>query len=433
MEDEALAIEPSRRRALRIRVGRLLDGTGSPAVEGAALLVVDDRIAAVGPDAAVARPEDAAQLELPDGTALPGLIDSHVHVALPPTVDPLGSLNAETDDDLVVRGVAAGERMVRAGITTAYDCGARGMTAYRIRDAIGRSLALGPRLLVSGRPVTQRGGHCHFFGGEADGVAGVRDLVRRLLDEEGADGIKIMATGGGLTPGTDSRHASYSLEELAAAVDEAHRLGKRVTSHAHGVPGIDNASKAGIDSIQHCTMLGMDWEWAFDESVARGMVERGTRAIPTISAGTRYEVETGNDINKLQPNPGRTTRADYWANARALHDIGVTLVPGTDVGINFTDFGEDLFLELEAWVGIGLDPAHVIHCATGRAAWHLGVDGATGTLRPGMQADILVVEGAPDRDISDLRRTAIVFKDGRRIQPTPPRPRPVRGADGIPA
>ena len=428
-----MAIEASRRRALRISVGRLLDGTGTSAIEDAAVLVLDDRIAAVGPDAAVARPEDAAVLELPGRTALPGLIDSHVHVALPPTVDPLGSLGAETDDDLVVRGVAAGERMVRAGITTAYDCGARGLTAYRIRDAIGRGLSLGPRLLVSGRPVTQTGGHCHFFGGEADGVAGVRDLVRQLLDEEGADGIKIMATGGGLTPGTDSRHASYSLDELTAAVDEAHRRGKRVTSHAHGVPGIDNASRAGIDSIQHCTMLGMEWEWAFDEDVARGMVERGTRAIPTISAGTRYEVETGKDINKLQPNPGRTTRADYWANARALHDIGVTLVPGTDVGINFTDFGEDLFLELEAWVGIGLDPAHVIHCATGRAAWHLGVEGQTGTLQPGMQADILIVEGTPDRDISDLRRTALVLKDGRRIQPTPPRPRPVRGADGIPA
>ena len=118
-----------------------------------------------------------------------------------------------------------------------------------------------------------------------------------------------MATGGGLTPGTDSRHASYSLEELAAAVDEAHRLGKKVTSHAHGVPGIDNASKAGIDSIQHCTMLGENWEWAFDETVARGMVERGTRAIPTISAGTRYEVETGQPLSKLQPNPGAMTRA----------------------------------------------------------------------------------------------------------------------------
>ena len=427
-----MTFEASPRKALRIRVGRLLDGTVRPALNDAAILVVDDRIAAVGPHASVAAPEDARILHLPDSTALPGLIDAHVHVAMPPTIDPLGSMEAESDDDLVVRGTAASERMVRAGITTAYDCGARGMTAYRIRDAIARGLALGPRLLVSGRPVTQAGGHCHFFGGAADGVAGVREAVRRLLEDEGADGIKIMATGGGLTPGTDSRHGSYTVAELAAAADEAHRLGKRVTSHAHGVPGIDNASRAGIDSIQHCTMLGPDWAWTFDEQVARGLVERGTRAIPTISAGTRYEVETGNDINKLQPNPGAMTRADVWANARALYDVGVTLVPGTDVGINFTDFGEELFLELEAWVGIGLDPALVIHAATGRSAWHLGVDDTTGTLREGHQADVLIVDGAPDHDISDLRRTRFILKDGRRVQPTPPRPRPVRGSDTIP-
>jgi len=428
-----MGIEASRRRAFRVRVGRLLDGTDTPAIDDAALLVVDDRIVAVGPNGQVPQPEDANVLHLPDATALPGLMDAHVHVALPPTVDPLRSMDAESDGDLVVRGVAASERMVRAGITTAYDCGARGMTAYRIRDAIARELALGPRLLVSGRPVTQTGGHCHFFGGEADGVAGVRDAVRRLLEDEGADGIKIMATGGGLTPGTDSRHASYSIAELAAAVDEAHRLGKRVTSHAHGVPGIDNASRAGIDSIQHCTMLGPDWEWSFDEAVARGMVERGTRAIPTISAGTRYEVETGRPIAELQPNPGRMTRADWWANARALFDVGVTMVPGTDVGINYTDFGEDLFIELEAWVGIGLDPGHVIHCATARAASHLGIENEAGTLRPGLQADVLIVDGAPDREISDLRRTRLILKGGKRIQPTPPRPRPVRGADAIPA
>jgi imidazolonepropionase-like amidohydrolase len=428
-----MIMEAGRRHALRVRVGRLLDGTGTPPITDAALLVIDDRIAEVGTDAVVAHPEDARTLDLPDATALPGLMDAHVHVALPPTVDPLASLNEESDEDLVVRGTAASERMVRAGITTAFDCGSRGMTGYAIRDAIARGLSLGPRLLVSGRPVTQTGGHCHFFGGEADGVDGVREAVRRLLEDEGADGIKIMATGGGLTPGTDSRHASYSVEELAAAADEAHRLGKRITSHAHGVPGIDNASRAGIDSIQHCTMLGEDFGWAFNETVARGMAERGTRAIPTISAGTRYEVETGKEISKLQANPGGMTRADWWANARALQDAGVTLVPGTDVGINFTDFGEDLFLELEAWVGIGLEPAHVIHCATGRAAWHLGIDGETGTLRPGLKADVLIVDGAPDHEITDLRRARLILKDGRRIQPTPPRPKPVRGTDAIPA
>ena len=428
-----MATEISPRRAFRLGVGRLLDGTeGGRAIEDAAILVVDGRIAAVGASATVPRPEDAATLDLPGTTALPGLMDAHVHVALPPTVDPLSSLDAETDQDLVVRGTAAAERMVRAGITTAYDCGARGMTAYAIRDAIERGLSLGPRLLVSGRPVTRTKGHCHFFGGEADGVDGVREAVRRLLEDEGADGIKIMATGGGLTPGTDSRHGSYSIPELAAAADEAHRLGKLVTSHAHGVPGIDNASRAGIDSIQHCTMLGPNWEWTFDEAVARGMAERGTRAIPTISAGTRYEVETGGDINKLQPNPGAMTRADLWANARALYDTGVTIVPGTDVGINYTDFGEDLFLELEAWAGIGLDLAFVIHAATGRAAWHLGIERDTGTLRPGLAADVLVVDGAPDRDITDLRRTRFILKGGQRVQPTPPRPRPVRGHDAIP-
>jgi imidazolonepropionase-like amidohydrolase len=422
-----MTIAASHRRTTRLRVGRLLDGTDAEPISDAALLVIDGRIAEVGPDAAVAAPEDARPIDLPTATALPGLIDAHVHLTLPPTIDPLLTLAAETDDDLVVRGVAAAERMVRAGVTTAYDCGARGMTSYRIRDAIARGLSHGPRLMVSGRAITQTGGHCHFFGGEADGVEGVRTMVRRMLDEEGADGIKIMATGGGLTPGTDSRFASYSVEELAAAADETHRFGKRITSHAHGVPGIRNASEAGIDSIQHCTMLGPDWTWTFDEDVARGMAERGTRAIPTISAGTRAEIESGIDINKLQPNPGAMGRADFRANARRLIDAGVTVVPGTDVGVNLTDYGEDLFFELEAYVGIGIPPAQVIRMATQRAASHLGIESETGTLVPGLAADVLVVEGQPDQEISALRRSRVVLRGGTPIVPTPPRGAPVPG------
>jgi imidazolonepropionase-like amidohydrolase len=422
-----MTIETNRRTVTRLHVGRLLDGTGTDAVTDAAVLVVDGRVAEVGRQADVATPDDARGIELPGTTALPGLIDAHVHVTLPPTIDPLATLESETDDDLVARGVTAAERMVRAGVTTAYDCGARGMTSYRIRDAIGRGLSLGPRLMISGRAVTQTGGHCHFFGGEADGIQGVRAVVRRLLDEEGADGIKIMATGGGLTPGTDSRSASYSVAELAAAADETHRFGKRITSHAHGVPGIRNASEAGIDSIQHCTMLGPDWTWTFDEAVAQGMAERGTRAIPTISAGIRSEIELGIDINKLQPNPGAMSRQDFWDNARRLIDAGVTVVPGTDVGVNLTDFGEALFLELEAHVGIGVEPAEVLRMATSGAARHLGIESETGTLAPGLAADILVVDGQPDRDIADLRRLRLVLRGGAPIQPTPPRPAPVPG------
>jgi imidazolonepropionase-like amidohydrolase len=420
-----MGIEMPRRSVHRIHVGRLIDGTAAEPLDDAAVLVVDDRIAAVGHHNAVPTPEDARLHELPGATALPGLMDAHVHVTLPPTIDPLKSLEEESDHDLVIRGAAAAERMVRAGVTTAYDCGARGRTAQSVRDAIARRLVLGPRLLVSGPAVTQPGGHCHFFGGEADGVPGLRAIVRRLIEEEGVDGIKMIATGGGLTPGTDSRYATYSVEELAAAADEAHLLGKRVTAHAHGVPGIRNVSEAGIDSVQHCTMLGEDWGWSFDEGVAVAMARRGTRACPTISAGYRNEVESGININELQPNPGAMDRHDWWANARRLIDCGVTIVPGTDVGINLTDFGDELFLELEAYARIGVPPLDVVRWATARSAWHHGIDGVTGTLRQGLEADVLVVDGSPDRDISDLRRTQLVFRAGRAITPTPPPPPPV--------
>lgn len=429
-----MAIVPGRRAVHRIRVGQLIDGTDREPLRDAALLVVDGTIVEVGPDGSVATPDDARIHEHPESTALPGLMDAHVHVTLPPTADPLKTMAEESDADLIVRGAVAAERMVRAGITTAYDCGARNTTAQGVRDAIARGLGLGPRLLVSGRTVTQTKGHCHFFGGEADGAAGVRAMVRRIIEEEGADGIKIFATGGGMTAGTDSRYASYSVDELAAAADETHRLGKRITSHAHGVPGIRNASLAGIDSIQHCTMLGEQWQWAFDEGVARGMAERGTRACPTISAGYRNEVESGIDINKLQPNPGAMTRHDWWMNAYRLIDAGVTLVPATDVGINLTDFGDELFLELEAYERIGVAPLDVIRWATGRSAWHQGLEHVTGTLRPGLEADVLVVEGRPDQRISDLRRTRMVLRAGRSITPTPPPPPPVgRTVEFVPA
>jgi imidazolonepropionase-like amidohydrolase len=332
---------------------------------------------------------------------------------------------AETDDELITRGAVAAERMVRAGITLAYDCGARNMTAQGVRDAIAGGRSLGPRLLVSGRTITQPKGHCHFFGGEADGVEAVTAAVRKLIEEEGVDGIKTFATGGGMTAGTDSRSASCSVMELAAMADETHRLGKRITAHAHGVPGIRNASLAGLDSIQHCTMLGKDWEWAFDEEVARGMAERGTRACPTISAGYRNEVESGIDINKLQANPGAMSRHDWWANARRLIDAGVTVVPATDVGINLTDFGDELFLELEAYERIGVPAAEVIRWATSRSAWHQGLQDVTGTLREGLDADVLIVDGRPDEHISDLRKTRFVMRAGQPIRPTPPPAPPV--------
>jgi imidazolonepropionase-like amidohydrolase len=157
------------------------------------------------------------------------------------------------------------------------------------------------------------------------------------------------------------------------------------------------------------------------------MAERGTRAVPTISAGTRSEIEFGIDIYALQPNPGAMRRPETEANALRLMDSGVTIIPGTDVGVNMTDYGEEMLIELEAYVRLGLDPGLVIGMATARAARHLGIESETGTLAPGMVADVLVVEGEPDRDIAALRQPRLVLRAGVPIQPTRPRPAPVPG------
>ena len=320
--------------AIRIEVGHLLDGTDAAPVDRAAILILNDRIAEVGPADRVAAPEHARRYSFPGATALPGLMDAHVHVTFAGDVDPLGTMAKESDDQLVARGLVNTERMLRAGVTTAFDCGGRNRTVFAIREALRRGAAVGPRLMASGRPVTRKRGHCHWLNGEVvgPGPAGIRETVRRLIEDEGADGIKAMATGGGMTTGTESRWAAFTVEELAAAADEAHRLGRIITTHAHGVPGIRNATMAGIDGIQHTTMMGPDWTWTFDEEVAELMKERGTVSCPTMGAGTRVEYDAGIDIMDLQPNPQKITKAETIDNGRRLHAAGVKMVPATDVG-----------------------------------------------------------------------------------------------------
>ena len=427
MPDAVVSMSPS---TTRITVGHLIDGTDEGPIDDAAILIERDRIVDVGPAASVAAPAHARTIDLPDATALPGLIDAHVHITFAGDIDPLGTMARETDEELIHRGLVNAERMVRAGVTTAFDCGARNQTGFGVRRAIERRQGLGPRLMPSGRPVTRRRGHCHWLNGEAEGEQQVRATVRRLIEEEGADGIKMMATGGGMTTGTDSRFAAYSVAVLAAAADEAHRLGKIITTHAHGVPGIRNATEAGIDSIQHATMVGDDWTWQFDEDAARMMIDRGTVACPTIAAGIRVQLEGGVDISDLQPNPGKALRPEWIRNAQRLREMGVRMVPATDVGVTLTDFGEELFFELEIYARVGFTPLEAIRAATSNSAAYLGLENETGRIAPGLAADIYVVDGRPDEDISDLRRGRIVVRQGHVLQATPAAPSPVWPASG---
>jgi imidazolonepropionase-like amidohydrolase len=414
---------------IRLAVGHLIDGNGAPATADQALLIEDGRIVAVGPDATVPRPAHARTYDFPDATALPGLIDTHVHLVIPRTTgSPLDEMLALSDDELVVMGAASAERFLRAGVTTIFDCGARGNTAFRIRDAVNHGLVLGPRTLISGRPITRTQGHCWWWGGEADGVDAVRAAVIKLLDEEGADGIKMMATGGYMTTTTDPSASAYPREVFEVAVEEAHKRGRYITAHAHGVEGMRLASEAGIDCLQHASMIGAERTWQFSEEVARGMAARGTRAAMTMAQGMRVERERGADIDWHTAKRGDMLSIGMWmADARMLADAGVELVIGTDMSsVIDTDHGEETILEIEAFVEIGFTPLEAIRSATALAATNLKIEGVTGRLAPGLAADVLVVTGRPDVDIHDLRDGRLVLREGRPVLPTPLAPPPKR-------
>src|SRR6266568_9466654 len=212
-----------------IRAGRLIDGTTGPVQRDRAVYVEDSKITGIGPPGEI--PADADVLDLSGSTVLPGLIDCHVHLVFSHTAYPLGDLMVEDDQHLLLRGVAAARQALGAGITTVRDLGGRGGVTFRLRDGITAGLIAGPRILAAGSPITITGGHCHFLGLEADDEAGVRAAARLQL-KSGANCLKIMSTGGRMTPGTNPRMAQYSVAQLRAAVDEAQRANVPLAAHA---------------------------------------------------------------------------------------------------------------------------------------------------------------------------------------------------------
>jgi imidazolonepropionase-like amidohydrolase len=378
-----------------IRAGRLIDGTGSGVQTARDIYVDDGRIVQVASSGDV--PSDADLLDLSALCVVPGLIDCHVHLVFSCSPRPLADLQVEDDQQLLLRAVAGARQALGAGITTVRDLGGRGGVTFKVRDAIDAGWIAGPRIVAAGSPITITGGHCHFLGVEADGEAAVRLAARRQL-KSGANCLKIMATGGRMTPGSNTTVAQYSVDEIQAAVDEAQRAHVTVAAHALGTVGIRTATAAGVNTIEHCNWLGADGNVQFDETVAAEMARRGTAVVATLVP-----------LQRAAP----VLREEVLASMRRMAALGVRFAAGTDAGVSLTPFNS-LHGELAILVGeLGFSPVQAIASATGVAARSIGIEARVGTLEPGRAADLLAVAGDPATRIEDLANIRQVLKSGR--------------------
>ena len=407
-------------RRIRIRAGLLLDGTGSPPLADGAVLIDGGRIEEVGPDALVSRPDHVESAEFPELTLMPGLVDCHSHLCLPGNGTSVEEAVAEGDDILLLRSAENARAALGCGVTSLRDNGASGRTSYSLKQGVAGRIIRGPRLSVCGRPLTTTGGHCWPFGGEADGVEGVRLATRQLL-KEGADYIKVMATGGS-TRNTSPYRTSYTLPELRAIVDEA-RTGDRLTAaHALCTEGIVNALDAGFDMIVHCSFHDPDGSYRFREDIARRMADSGVWVNPTlhVSRARIWRLEKMEQKRDLTPEERTQLEGERHSyelrcdNFQRLLAAGVRMAAGSDSGWSHYPFG-GFAHEVEAMAAAGMGVAAAIQSCTLDSARSMGIDGKVGSMEVGKLADLLLIDGDPTVDIFTLGRVVAVHLGGERV------------------
>jgi len=406
---------------LYVKAGLLVDGTDAPPVKNGAVLIRDGRLIQVGPSAAVARPEGAEIVAFDGFTLLPGLVDCHSHVTFRGDGSAIEETMSDPDELLVLLGAQNARHALESGVTTLRDNGGRGTTTFAIGEGIYRSYIQGPRLLLSGRPITVTGGHCWPLGGEADGVDGVRQAVQELI-KEGADWIKVMASGGG-TKGTNPHLPSYTAEELEAIVQEAHSCGRLVGAHCNCVDGMASLLDAKVDMIIHGNFYSSDGTYRFDPEIAARMADTGTWLNPTLHVcrsriwRLRRLAETRRLTEEEQDYLAR--QESYWAMLsdafQRLLEVGVRLVAGSDSGWSYYPFGH-FAEEVDAMVEAGMTPVQALASATSLSAEAVGLGDQVGVLEAGKAADMLVVDGNPLKDIRALTRVIGVFKEGSRVR-----------------
>jgi imidazolonepropionase-like amidohydrolase len=388
--------------------GMAFDGTGAEPY-AADVRIAGNRVVEVG--AGLTPSADATVIDCNGATVMPGLIDLHIHMS--EGSHESGSPGAEPNEVYgVLRAARDMARTVRAGITTVRDLGGRDFMEFWLRKAIQDGIVVGPRMKLAGKIISMTTAGSHWYPGMyaiADGADAVRRAAREQL-AQGADLCKFMATAASFCPDEDPRWTQYSVEELRAGIEEAHKQGLPAAAHAEGVDGIRNAVEAGIDTIEHGDFL------CEDESVIAAMAEKGVILVPTM----KLYVAVVENLDKPGMPDFIRDNCQWIApihreSIRMAHAAGVTIAMGTDCGPPFNRHSENA-TELQLMVGAGMSPVEAIVAATANAGRALGMADSLGTLQPGHLADVIVVGGDPTEDVSilaDHDRIELVISDGR--------------------
>jgi imidazolonepropionase-like amidohydrolase len=404
-------------KTVYIRAGHLFDGTGDKARDNMVIVVVGERIQSVGAANAVSIPAGATIIDLSHATVLPGLIDCHTHMgARADRYDEIYNFK-DTPFQSAFAAVVNARKTLEAGFTSVRDVGSLPFLAVDLRNSINEGLIPGPRIVASGPAISITGGHgdlnnfspqtrVSMFPEErdfqiADGVDQIRHVVRAQV-KYGVDVIKILATGGVLSKGDSPGAPQFTFEELKAAADEAHMAGRKIAAHAHGTQGIKNAILAGIDSIEHASLI--------DDEGIRLAKEHGTYLDMDIYnddyiLGKAVEFGLPKENVEKEKMVGRLQRENFEHAVKG----GAKMTFGTDAGVYPHGDNAKQFFYM---VKFGMTPAQAIRAATSSAADLIGRAKDVGTLEAGKFADVIAVTGDPLQDVRALENVGFVMKGG---------------------
>ena len=386
---------------LILRNARVVDGRGVRA-ERADVLIADGRFRRIGGE--IARPDGADELDVAGRTITPGLMNAHSHICLDGTSpDPETVLREETPATNAVRSAARLRTILASGVTAIRDVGAPWGVDIALRRMVEAGEIPGPRMVTSGRNICMTGGHGNWMGLEADGPEGLRHAVRTQI-KAGATSIKVMSTGGMMTPNQRAGAPQLTVEEMTAAAEEAHKAGFPITAHAESDEGVRNAVLAGCDSVEHGHGATVE--------TLQLMLDRGTALVPTILSDRRIiEAPPDSGIPAFVVEKCVPLGDALIETVRNAFRMGVTIAAGNDGGAPLVEVGE-MADEVGLYVKHGLSPQKALESGTINTA-RLFRLADVGYVEPGWHADVLVVDGDPLADITALRAPEMVIKAGR--------------------